>query len=137
MPTDRRDRRIDRSDVMSVALNKLLVASAARNGPLTAIVADQQGLLVASAARSDDHAERVAAAASLLTWLRETFSSHQVLDGLSRAVFEAPDGERLAVWAFDADGEPLLLGLLLREEPTDELARHLIDGVRRIMTSSA
>lgn len=136
MTKEQVDRRVDRSDVLSVALDKLLLASAAKYQPLTAILADHQGLLVASGVRSGERAERIAGVASLLTSLRRTFSSHDVLAGLSRALFEAPDGERLGVWAFEAGGEELFLGLLYREAPADELARHLVSGVQRILSYS-
>jgi len=57
---------------------------------------------------------------------------HQVLNGLKSALLEAPNGEHLALWPFEVDGEPLLLGLLLRDAPSEALALHLIEGVKRI-----
>jgi predicted regulator of Ras-like GTPase activity (Roadblock/LC7/MglB family) len=132
MPDNRQERRADRSDVLARALDKLLVASAMKHEPLTAVVADTQGLLVASGARDDDSAERIAGVAAVLAALGRTLKDHKVLNGLKSAVLEAPNGEHLALWSFEVDGDPLLLGLLLRDAPSEDLAQHLIDGVKRI-----
>lgn len=129
------ERRFDRSSVLSEALDKLLEHSAKKHDLLSAVVADQAGLLVASAS-NDKEAEKVAGVVATLTSLRRVMENHDVLDGMNHAVFRGGDRRHLIAWTFSVKDEEMLLALTVGGElPDIELEKHLIDGVRRIFST--
>lgn len=131
------ERRIDRSNASSEALDQLLWGAVRRHDLEAAVLADEYGMLVA-AARDRGAGERIAGVVSLVASLQGALSDHRVLDDLSQAFLRASDGRGLALWPFEVaeeDARFILAALYVDTPPDDESVEAVMEGVKRILAA--
>lgn len=116
------ERRIRRSAERGVALNYQLEACAERAGADFALLADEQGLLLASSARDKRESEEAAA----------LLASLGLCDHSSGELWRA--GRVVAALSFVAQGQRLIIGIGGRRlEGTPPEVEQAIGGVKRIL----
>lgn len=120
-----RERRVERSEARGVALGLQLQACAERAGASAMVLADPDGLLVATSRRGATSSEEIAAILPFLA-LNSDFA------GLM--MNRIPGGEQVVVSAFNVDGVDLYLCAVgdFSDRMHQEIAKAKM-GVRRIL----